>query len=55
MTPPAARAALAAALHDHIADWAADQANAIVQQLTADGWDITPARTTSKETTTHGR
>ncbi|WP_157031933.1 hypothetical protein [Kitasatospora cheerisanensis] len=54
MTPPAARAALAAALHDRLGDWAADQAHAIVQQLAADGWDITPTRTTSKETT-HGR
>lgn len=54
MTPPAARAALAAALHDRLGDWAAVHAQAIVDELATDGWDIAP-RTTSKETDTHGR
>lgn len=54
MTPPAARAALAAAIHDHIGDWAAESAARIVAQLAKEGWDILPATPTPKETH-HGR
>jgi hypothetical protein len=53
MTPPAARAALEAAIHDQLGDWATEATARILDQLTTDGWDILPA--TPKETTSHGR